>query len=105
MAQPSEIIRLCERRRLLVARSSDLRSQFARDFSDLQSSTIWVERGYSWLRSGRALWPLLAGAAGFALAYRKGGWIGVAQKLVSAFQLARNAGGVIKAWLEHSSGK
>jgi hypothetical protein len=105
VAQPPELAPIVERRRLLVARSSDLRSELARDLGEVRSSTVWVERGYSWLRSGRALLPLVAGAAGLILAYRKGGLLGTAQKLVSVFQLASKVGAVIRTVLERTPAK
>jgi len=87
---------------LLVARSNDLRSEFALSFSQVRSSTVWVERGYSWLRSGRPFWPWVAGAAGLVLAYRKGGLLGTTQKLVSAFQLASKVRSVVRTFLERT---
>ncbi len=100
MAQPPELKGLLERRRQLVARSDELRSQLADDFGAVKTSAVWVERGYSWIRSGRAIWPLLAGAAGLALAFRKGGWLGAAEKMVSVFRFARRMTAVIRTVLE-----
>lgn len=89
MAQPSELERLLEQRRLLVARSGELRVQMAQDFARLHRAAGWIERAYALARKGRAFWPILAGLAGLLLVRTGGGWLGRAGKLLSWWRLVR----------------
>jgi hypothetical protein len=89
MAQTTRLAELGQRRALLVSRSSEFRQELAQDFSSLESSCIWIDRGYSLMKSGRVLWPWVAGLAGFALASGKTGWLGKTQKLWSAVKIGK----------------
>jgi len=71
LAHQSQIERLEERRRLLLARSEYHRQQLAAEIENLQPTAVWIERGYVAMKKIRTVWPLVATAAGFLLA-RKG---------------------------------
>jgi len=99
VAQPSQLGQLAERRRLLVARSAELRRDVALDLARLQSSTVWIDTGMGVLRSGKALWPLFVGTAGmlaggnrqrwFGKAIKFASWIGLGKKVVGLWRSAR----------------
>jgi hypothetical protein len=71
LAQLSEIERLAERRRLLLAESERYRQAIAAQVKNLGPTAVWLDRGYSLARSLRSSWPLLAAAAGFLLARKR----------------------------------
>ena len=71
MAQLSEIERLAQRRRLLLAESERYRQQIAGHLDNLRPAAAWAERGYSLVRSLCSSWPLLAAAAGFLIARKR----------------------------------
>ena len=91
MARFQQLGDLAARRRLLVAQSSQLREQLAEDLLTLKSSAQWAERGYSLVRSGRALLPWLAGLTGLVITRDSGGWLGKANKAWSWLRLATKA--------------
>jgi hypothetical protein len=72
LAEFSEIERLAERRRQLIAESDRCRQEIARELKSLGAVTAWAEKGYSVARSVRAWWPVLGVAAGFLITRRKG---------------------------------
>jgi hypothetical protein len=98
VAQSRELARLAERRRLLVAESARLRRQMAEDLAGLRSATVWVERGYAVVQSGRTLWPLLAGVAGLLVARKKRGWIHTARRLWSWWRLGKQLSGLWRSF-------
>lgn len=71
MANQSEIERLAERKRLLLARSEQHRQQMSAEIENLQTTALWVERGCGAMKKIRTVWPLIATAGGFLMA-RKG---------------------------------
>lgn len=71
MAELTEIDRIIERRRQLLAESARLRGELAGDVAALSSTIAWIERGYVWGRSLRVLWPVFAAGAGFWLTRRR----------------------------------
>ncbi len=89
MAQASELERLAERRRLLVAQSDALRRQLVENIAGLQRSAAWIDRGYELIRTGRAIWPILAALAGLLLARGRGGWFAKAGKLVTSWRMIK----------------
>lgn len=89
MAQTGDLVRLAQRRRALVEQSTTLREQVALDFAAVNASVSWVETGYSMVRSGWVLWPLLAGLAGLLVARKSGGWLSRAGRLLSWWRLAK----------------
>ena len=88
------------RRRLLVARSAELRQQLVNDFAALHSSTAWVERGYQVIRSARAFWPITAGVAGFFLARSPIGLMKKAGSIVSWLRAAKTLSGLWRSLRE-----
>jgi len=94
VAQPSQLALLAERRRLLVARSAELRREAALDLSRLHSSTVWFDTGMAVLRSGKALWPLLVGTAGMFASRNREGWLSKAIKFASWIGLGKKVAGL-----------
>ena len=103
MAQPTELTRLAEQRRLLAAQSEALRRQLAEDFSELQNSTAWIDRVYTLARAGRALWPILAGVLGVLVARRGGGVLRKASKLLAWWRVLNKVTGLWRSFRTQSS--
>lgn len=95
MAAPSQLAQLLERRRLLVARSAELRQEFVQDLTALQSSTAWYEKGLSIVRSGRVILPIVAGVAGLAVGHRRQGMVGKALRVASWMRLGSR---LVRLW-------
>ena len=89
MAQPAELTRLAQQRRLLATQSNALRQQMADDFNGLQHSVAWIDRVYSFARPSRALWPILAGIFGLLLARRGGGTFRKVGRLLSWWRVLK----------------
>jgi len=94
VAQPSQLVQLAERRRLIVARSAELRREAALDLARLHSSTVWCDTGMAVLRSGKALWPLFVGTAGMFAGGNRQGWLGKAIKFASWIGLGKKVAGL-----------
>jgi len=94
VAQPSQLAQLAERKRLLIARSAELRRDVALDLARLHSSTVWVDTGMAVLRSGKALWPLFVGTAGMFVGGNRQGWLGKAIKFASWIGLGKKVAGL-----------
>jgi len=89
MAQSSDLERLLQRRRLLIAESDRLRRDVAEGFVNLEAATAWMEKAYAILQGLRSWWPLAAGAAGLFLGTAKGGVLGKVGKIWSLWRLVR----------------
>jgi len=76
-----------QRRRLLVAQSSDLRSQIADDFTRVRSWTTWIDAGWMVIRSVSSLWPI-AGLGALLFKSKSGGALSKAGKWLSWLRLA-----------------
>ena len=72
MAEPSEIEKLAERKRKLIAESDRHRQDISRELRNLGTVATWAERGYSAAQSVRAWWPIAGVVAGFLIT-KKGG--------------------------------
>jgi hypothetical protein len=96
LAEAPEIAALVERRRLLAAESGLLRAQMAQDAAQLVPTIAWAERGYTFVRALRSFWPVVATAAGFLVARKKGGLLGLVGKLWSVWRVAKNVTGFWK---------
>ena len=97
MAESLELETLAHKRRLLVLQNDVLRHQIAEDWNELESRTVWVERGYQVLKSGRVLWPILAGAAGLLLARSKGGLLSKGARVLSWLRVVKRISGVFQS--------
>jgi hypothetical protein len=91
MAQPGELERVAERRRILVAESDLLRSQIAAEVAALENAAGWVDRSYSLLQNLRSWWPLAAAAAGLMLGRSRGGLLKKIGKVWSLWKLVKKA--------------
>ncbi len=91
MPQTSELARLAERRQHLVQESARLRSQMAEACGQVKASLAWVERGLAVVQTGRALWPVVAGATGLLVASKGGGWLRTARRVWSWWRLGQRA--------------
>jgi len=101
LAQTSQLNQLAERRRVLVARSNELRQECGSDFAKLRSTGTWFERGILALRSGRAVWPMVTGLAGLVGGGTRHGWISKAVRVVSWIGLGKKSSWTFpleKAW-------
>jgi hypothetical protein len=96
LAESLELETLAHKRRLLVLQNEVLRQNIAQDWSELESRTAWMERGFQVLKSGRVLWPILAGAAGLLLARGKGGLLSKGARVLSWLRVARRISGVFQ---------
>ena len=72
MAELSEIEKLAERKRRLIAESDRNRHEIARELRNLGTVTAWAEKGYSAAQSIRAWWPVAGVIAGFLITKRGG---------------------------------
>ena len=98
MAGSGEIAQLEERRRLLVAESDCLRQQFAGDLMRVQATAVWVDRGYSVFKSLRSYWPILATAAGFLMARKKGARLRLVGKLWAYWRILKKVAGLWRSY-------
>ena len=89
MAELSEIEKLAERRRQLVADSERNRRDVARELRNLGAITAWAERGYSIAQSVRAWWPVAGVVAGFLITRKGGSFFRALAKGWSWWQVAK----------------
>ena len=97
MAESLELEALAHKRRLLVLQNEVLRQQIAEDWTELESRTLWAERGLQIIKSGRVLWPILAGAAGLLLARSKGGLLSKGARVLSWWRVAKRISAVFQS--------
>jgi hypothetical protein len=92
--QLSEIERLQQRRRALVAESQMLRSQIAAEVENLRPAAVWVVRGYRWSQTLWAAWPLIGGAAGLLFRRKSPSLVRKMAKAWSWWRLGKKAAGL-----------
>jgi hypothetical protein len=85
-----------ERRRILIARSDQLRGQLAADIGNLRPVVGWIERGYSIAVSLYSFLPIIGGLAGFMVGRRKTSVMGKVTKAWSYWRIGRKMFGLIK---------
>ncbi len=105
MAQLSEIRRLQEQRRQLVAESDRLRARCAGHVRHVNDSLAWVEKGYAVVRQLRPFWPVIAGMGGLLLARRRGSRLRLFSKLMSGWRFARTLRGVWRTFSPAGTGE
>jgi hypothetical protein len=91
LGQLSEIERLQARRRELVAESQRLRQQIAGELENLRPVAVWANRGYRVFETLWAAWPLVGGAATFALGRKRHAFLRKAAKAWTWFRLGKKA--------------
>jgi hypothetical protein len=103
LANPSEIKRLAERKRLLLGRIEQHRQQMAAEMENLHTTAVWIERGYITMKRIRAVWPILATAAGFLIARKgrvaaktSGSLFGKVRKILSWWHIGRKLTGFLR---------
>ncbi len=92
-----------ERRRLLLNRSQQLRSEIAAEVENLRPVVGWVERGYSIALSLWSVWPLFGGLAGFLVARKKGTALGKVGKIWSFWRVGKKMLGVFRRFSSASA--
>ena len=98
MAQTTQLTHLATRRRLLVARSTELREECSADLVRLRSFSTWVETGFLTLRSGRAVLPMLTTVAGLVSRRNRQGLLGKAVRLASWVGLGKRVAGILRSF-------
>ena len=89
MAELSEIDKLVERRRQLLAESERNRQEMARELRNLSAVVAWGEKGYAAARNIRGWMPVLGVLGGFLMTRKKGGLFRLIAKGWSWWQIGR----------------
>jgi YqjK-like protein len=100
VARSSEIERLEDRRRLLLAESGRLRRQLGTEIGHLQAATRWLQNSYTLLQSVRPYWPLVVAAAGFLFTRKGRGPLNALDRIWSVWKIAKR---LIRVFREYST--
>lgn len=89
MAELSEIDKLAERRRQLLAESERNRQTMARELRNLGGVVAWGEKGYSVARTLQGWWPVVGLVGGLLVTRGRGGLFRLIAKGWSWWQIGR----------------
>jgi hypothetical protein len=89
VAEQPQLAQLAARKRALLSRSEQLRRDLQAELANLRGPVAWAQNGYALIQATRPYWPVIAGAAGFFVARRRGGWFRAAGKLWSLWRLGK----------------
>ena len=103
MSQSSELARLEERKRWLIAESDQYRQEIADALDNIRATTAWVQRGYSVMGMVRTYWPLVASLAGFLFVRKRLSWVRKLGKAWSLWRLGRRLFGLWRSRASHSA--
>jgi hypothetical protein len=83
-----------------VAESDWLRRQMSVEAANVRGAAAWFERGVSFARSTRAVWPLMAPLAGFVIARKRFSWVRLAHQ---GWRLWKAGKKLTAFWRRHAS--
>jgi len=61
----------------------------AEEAGELETAAAWVDKGYSVAHSLAGWWPMIAGAAGFFMPRKRGGWVKSVGRIWSLWRLGK----------------